>query len=286
MKKKKQGNKLFTFPAILVGLSITAVLLTRAPSTAAPQAQLVPGPVSPAVSELLPAEDETEPPPTTAPAAAAAIEAIAPQAEQPVVLEQGTAPDGYLDGTIFVGDSRTRGYSVYKQVKSMNVYAKDGLTHIQALNKEFIDLGTGKKLTIVEAIELRKPTRIVVSFGINGIDYIGQERFFQKFSLLVEQLQAASPNSDLIIQAILPVSSSREGNHPEISNKLINSYNQKLQDLAEEKGVYYLAADQALKNSSGALDSRYNGGDGLHFNKKAYQALVDYYVSHPIPGSK
>ena len=39
----------------------------------------------------------------------------------------------------------------------------------------------------------------------------------------------------------------------------------------------FLDSSAVLKNSKGNLDPKYNSGDGLHFNRKAYQALLDVY---------
>lgn len=57
---------------------------------------------------------------------------------------------------------------------SANTFAENGLSHSVALNKAIIDLGTGKLLTIPQAVGIRKPDIMLVAFGINGVAYMGK----------------------------------------------------------------------------------------------------------------
>ena len=59
---------------------------------------------------------------------------------------------------------------------------------------------------------------------------------------------------------------------------------QLLQQLAEKKGMYYLNTAEALKNTGGTLDTRYDRGDGLHFSNAASDAIIDYFMTHAVPG--
>ena len=52
--------------------------------------------------------------------------------------------------------------------------------------------------------------------------------------------------------------------------------------LTLEKGGRWLDTANLLKNSQGSLNAIYDSGDGLHFNKRAYQVLFNYYDQHRI----
>lgn len=194
------------------------------------------------------------------------------------------ADDAYLEDTVFVGDSRVNGMLYAGVIEEKNVFAYNGLSHSGALTKQFVDLGTGRKLTVAQAIGVRRPQRAVVAFGINGIAWIGEASFIEGYEELLDAMVEQSPDTTFIIQSILPVSTAKEQEDGRFANEKIDRYNRLLQQLAEEKGMYYLNTAEALKNVDGALDARYDRGDGLHFSNAASDAIIDYFMTHAVPG--
>ena len=189
----------------------------------------------------------------------------------------------YLDDTIFIGDSRTNGMVNFSFINRNNAYAIDGVNHQTMRTERFLTMSsTGRKLTAAEAIGVVKPIRMIVSLGINGVAFMGEEKFFSEYAALLDELQTASPDSILVVQSILPVSQTREAEYPQLANAIIDAYNQRLKTLTLEKGGRWLDTANLLKNSRGSLNTIYDSGDGLHFNKRAYQALFDYYDQHRI----
>lgn len=130
---------------------------------------------------------------------------------------------------------------------------------------------------------IRKPKRMVIAFGINGIAWMNADDFIESYTRMVETLRRKSPDSVIILQAILPVSSTYERNEPRVTNRKIDQYNQRIKALAEEMGLYYLESDTVMKNTDGSLYSAYNNGDGLHYNKAGAQAILDYFMTHQAP---
>lgn len=183
----------------------------------------------------------------------------------------------FLDQTIFVGDSRTNGMKNFGFLPEENVFAIDGASHQLARTERFIVLeGSSRKLTIAQAVAELKPVRLVVSFGINGVAYMGEETFLSEYSEFLDELKEASPNTSIVVQSILPVSSSYARSDRRMANDIIDGYNAELRLLSNQKGCYFLDTSHVLKNEDGALAAEYDSGDGLHFNKTAYTALFDY----------
>ncbi len=188
----------------------------------------------------------------------------------------------YIDNTVFIGDSRTNGLKGYRFVKPKNVYAVDGLNHQDARYDRFINLGTGNLLTITEAVAKTKPARMIVSFGINGIAFMGEQSFMDEYAALIDELKAASPNSLIAIQSILPVSHNYELNKPQITNEKIDLYNSLLKELAQQKGCRYWDTSSLFKDEYNCLKYKYDCGDGLHFTTRAYEELLIYLDQHRI----
>lgn len=183
----------------------------------------------------------------------------------------------FLDQTLFIGDSRTNGMKNFGFLPEENVFAIDGASHQTARTEKFVTLeGSSKKLTIVQAVAELQPVRVIVSFGINGVAYMGEETFLSEYSELLDELKEASPDTSIVVQSILPVSASYARNDRRMANDIIDGYNAELRLLANQKDCYFLDTSQVLKNEDGALAKEYDSGDGLHFNKTAYTALFDY----------
>lgn len=189
----------------------------------------------------------------------------------------------YIENTVFIGDSRTYGFITYRFIKQENVFAEIGQSHKGARFEHFIDLGTGSLLTVAQAVGIKKPERMIVSYGINGIAYTGPQTFMNEYEALIDDLRAASPDSLIIIQSILPVSSYYQTYiDSRLTNEKIDSYNALLKQLAEEKDCRYLDTSGVLKDGGNCLSSEYDSGDGLHFNSRVYEVLLQYLDQHRI----
>lgn len=195
------------------------------------------------------------------------------------------ANDAYMNEVVYIGDSRTLGLATYRFVRPEQVLAEDALTHQIAREKAFIQLGDSDAapVTIVQAITQIKPKRMVVSFGINGMSFMKESVFMKEYEALINELMEASPDSEIIIQSIYPVSKKKSDSDSSMSNSVIDRYNKKLLSLAEKKKIYYLNTSEKLKDDSGALASTYDAGDGVHINTKAYEIILSYVRAHPTP---
>lgn len=201
-----------------------------------------------------------------------------PEIEQ----EEGDDPR-YIADTLFTGDSRTRGLAFYGFVPERQVLAIDGLNHRDALQKALFDAGDGTACLLCEAVGLRAPKRVLISFGINGMDFIAEEEYFSEYAALIDDIVARSPQSTYILQAIYPVSAGFSAENPGMSNETIDRYNARLQQLAGQKQLFFLNTAEALKDETGALDEAYDAGDGLHMSREAYKVIIRYIREHPAP---
>ena len=189
----------------------------------------------------------------------------------------------YLVETLFAGDSRTRGLATYGFVPQRQVLAIDGLNHRDARKKSLFDLEDGTECTLAKAVGQRAPKRVLISFGINGMDFIEEEEYFTEYEGLIDDIIGQSPQSVYMLQAIYHVSAAFSEQNPGMSNETIDRYNGRLKTLAEEKGMFFLNTAEVLKDDGGALMEDYDTGDGLHMSREAYKVIVRYIREHPAP---
>lgn len=197
------------------------------------------------------------------------------------LVETERADESYLENITFIGDSRTVGLQLYG-VPLEKIFADDGLNHEQALTKEVVRLTENKWTTIKEAVLMTAPDIMIVNFGINGAAYMPVDTFIAGYEELIDELLEASPSSIFVIEAIMPVSLSYEQSDGGCTNEKIDSLNDAIYKMAKDKGLYYLATNEAMKNENNDLVNTYHSGDGIHYNKEAYEAIIEYILTHEI----
>lgn len=205
--------------------------------------------------------------------------------QQSTGLLQETEPaaQDYLADALFVGDSRTNAMQYYGVLKQEQVVAVDGMNHIDAQTNACIQ-GENGLCTIAQAVGQKKPAKVFVAFGINGLAWMSEDVFIAEYEKLLDQLREQSPESVFIVQSVLPVSAGYEKKDPRVLNEKIDEYNQALLALAQQKGMYFLNTAEALKDSDNCLDEAYNSGDGMHFAAETYTVIIDYILTHDING--
>lgn len=189
----------------------------------------------------------------------------------------------YFDDTVFLGDSRTAALRNHGFIRPENTFAINGISHVTFLTQEFTDTVTGTTGDIFDIVRVRKPKRIYVALGVNGVAFIQKSEFVSKYNELIEGLINASPGSSIIIQCILPVNENTyTGGNANLNNKNIDDMNGELLDIAESHGVYYLDIADILKNDNGQLSAEADGGDGLHFSLTGYSTVYDGICRHGV----
>ncbi|MCR4922561.1 MAG: hypothetical protein K5931_00940 [Lachnospiraceae bacterium] len=189
---------------------------------------------------------------------------------------------GYLNNCVFLGDSRTVGMVNFKYISDEDALAKVGIAHT-AVEKTTFTQNSGKQYTVKQYLSAVSPKVAYVCYGVNGLDSISEEKYIESYTSLVDKIIEWAPKTNIVLMAIWPVDDNGiyKG---KVKNEWIEKYNKFLLSLAEEKGIYYLDVDTVLKNDEGSIKEEYDSGDGLHYSSSAYKVILDYIVTHPVPG--
>lgn len=191
----------------------------------------------------------------------------------------------YIDAITFLGDSTTYGLRYYKMLAgerdTTQVWTpKSGtLSLFQQSFALIVYPETGEEITILEAVERKKPEMMVITLGVNGVSMMDEEYFKSEYTALVEGIQKTSPETKIILQSIFPVASSYEY-LKSINNEKITQANDWVEDVAEQTGVRYLNTQTVLKGEDGWLPQSYQNGDGLHLNETSFSLVLEYIRTH------
>lgn len=200
-----------------------------------------------------------------------------------VILEKAEVTgEGYLNNCVFLGDSRTVAMVNFACINDDDALAQIGISHM-AYSKNTFTNNAGKQYTLKSYLASHQKPVIYISLGVNGMNGISEEDYEKSYSNLVDYCIEAAPNSDIVLMSIWPV----DDNGPyksSVQNEWISKYNDFLYEMAKEKQIHFLNINEILTSDSGQIKTEYDAGDGLHYNKKAYDAIMKYIVEHPVPG--
>ncbi|MDR2655300.1 MAG: GDSL-type esterase/lipase family protein [Oscillospiraceae bacterium] len=199
-----------------------------------------------------------------------------------IVPESSEVPQSYFKDSLFIGDSLTHGMRDYGVMSYNNVIAYSGVRMEAAVDEKLFQNDEGDTFTIAEASRAYAPEQIYIMLGANSISSLEPQSIIDLYRRLVEDLKTAHPESRILIQSILPVTTSYEQIYPDHSNAKIDEVNYLLIDMCKQMGLYYINVQAEFRDTSGGLIQEYTSGDGLHLNPEGYAVWTAYLQSHVV----
>ena len=197
------------------------------------------------------------------------------------------AGQSYIDDIVFIGDSTTHGMAFYgvlkggKETDQVWTPKSGTLAMWNLLLENIVYPEDGSEMLIADAIAIKRPAKVVLTLGVNGVSSLSEEDFKKYYQGLIDVIKRESPDSDVILQSIYPVCDYYQYVNS-ISMEKINRANSWIAQLASENGIHYLNTITALVNEKGYLNNDYCNGDGIHISKQGFNVILDYIRTHAI----
>ena len=192
---------------------------------------------------------------------------------------EGTRSEPFLSQLTFLGDSITAHMAARSPIEKDRIWcAKNRYLNLDSriTYAKIIAPDTGEEQTIAEVAERIRPQYLVITLGVDyGVYYYRNEpqTFVFYYEKLLDAIAAASPDTVLLVQSILPVTSASTA----ITNGMIDNANAALRALCERKGLFYLDTQSVLRDEEGFLRAEYcNSADGIHLSEAGYDAMLGY----------
>lgn len=189
----------------------------------------------------------------------------------------------YIDKFHFFGDSTTNG---------MITYAKDSVSSSQVwtpasgtltLNRWSIDAlkshVDGTELPMADTFAALKPEYLLITLGANGISFMDETAFVTDYTNMVKAIQAASPDTKIILNSIYPTCSDYEYKDS-ISLEKILAANGWIEKIAGDLSVRFLNSYETLAGADGYLPKELSNGDGIHLNTDGFNKIFNYIRTH------
>lgn len=186
----------------------------------------------------------------------------------------------WFDDAVFIGDSRTEGLILNTGLNNAIEYTHKGLMVDTVFTKPVIDMD-GAKITVMDALKTTQFRKVYIMLGINETGWPYNDVFIHKYGEVIDAVKEINPDAQIYVQQILPVSRTVSAEHSYIKNEKIAEYNALLQEMAEEKQVYFVAAAEAVADGDGALPED-AAVDGIHLKKEYCVKWLEYLESHTV----
>jgi lysophospholipase L1-like esterase len=185
-----------------------------------------------------------------------------------------------LNDIIFLGDSTTYGLKAYavlsggKETTQVWTPASGTLTLDHQSYATIVYPEDGSEITIRAAAETAKPTAMIITLGVNGVSFMGEDSFKSEYSDLIDGILNVSPDTRIILQSIFPVAENYE-HLKSINNDKILAANVWVKEIADDKELTYIDTHPKLTGEDGWLSAELQNGDGLHLNERGFAIAID-----------
>ena len=222
---------------------------------------------------------------TTTQTSAAETTTQAPTTTEVPTTEATTAPtvpaavdDSYFADACFIGDSRTQGLLLYAGPGNATNFTSKGLNISQVFNSKTVKLDN-QEYSVNDALGMRQFGKVYIMLGVNELGWTYPQVFVDQYGDLIDRIKETSPDADIFVQSILPVTAARSAKGDHVNNDRIAEYNAMLKDLCREKGAAYLNVQEAVEDENGCLPADATT-DGVHLNKTYCLKWLDYLKTH------
>ena len=193
------------------------------------------------------------------------------------------AGQAYIDKLTFLGDSTTYGLKAYSMLSGGQNTTQVWTPSSGTLTLSFYETATivtpNGEMLIKDAAAAYQPEYLVITLGVNGVSFMDEASFKDCYTKLIQNVQAASPNTKIICNSIYPNMTSYKY-YGDINNENITRANGWIQEVAAATGTRYSDTCSVLKDGNGALRADYCNGDGIHLNAAGFTAVLNYLRTH------
>ena len=183
--------------------------------------------------------------------------------------------DEIMSQIIFLGDSTTAHLSARGGIPRERIWTGSGSTLL------FTSVLTpslsikGEQLTAAEAARKYRPRILIITIGASGgAGFVNEEQFKQIYKRLICDVKAASPETKIIVQSILPLSEKSVNHYKKLTKDAVTIANSWIKELAGELCVPYINTHDLLINESGYLRAEHQSDEYLHLTSDAYAIIL------------
>lgn len=206
-----------------------------------------------------------------------------PETEKKPLVTPAELPEtevfAVYNNSLFIGDSRTEGFRLYSGVKNASYFCMKSMTIDKIADGKQLNINGGT-FSVYDMLEQGQYEKIIIGVGLNELGWNHIDTFLSYYGKLIDNIKESQPQAEIYLQAVLPVTKSKNDSDRVHNNAQIYWYNENIIKLAEEKNVKFVNPAAALVDEDGFLvDS--STTDGIHL-KSEYCKIWAKYLAELI----
>ena len=165
----------------------------------------------------------------------------------------------YFSDALFVGDSRCVGIAEYGILDAATFFVIPGMSIHSVWNNVLPVEGIGDT-NLQTLLETNTYGKIYIMLGYNELGY-NQDYSARRYQEALDRIHEMQSDAIIYICANLHVTEALSSTSDRFNNVNIDSYNEKLRALADEKTYFYLDINEKFDDENGNLGDQYSGDD-------------------------
>lgn len=199
--------------------------------------------------------------------------------------ECGRVTTAWFADAAFLGDSLTAGFCANEyniDVGGALICGYRSISPNTIVNRATVTSPDRGDEVAMDVLTAAQPAKLYILLGTNALVQPGnEESFMNYYARMLDDLQAALPNTTFYVQSILcATQETANGDAPGLSPDHIGPINQQIKALCEEKGFYYLDLNAEFSDENGYLLTDYAQPDGIHLTVSGYNKWVSFLCTH------
>lgn len=201
-----------------------------------------------------------------------------PEPFTPVLEERERVGDEFFADAAFFGNSLVDGLRYFGGIETGSFYAATSASVVNVELTHNVEVADGEPITLFQALTKNNHGKIYILLGINEISF-EPSYFGELYGQLIDRIRECEPDAALYIMSLSPVTEECSEDSPLFNMERINTYNQVIYSLAEEKECYYVDLCEALAEEDGYLPEA-DSTDGIHLKREKYPQWAEYLRTH------
>lgn len=219
---------------------------------------------------------------TTAPVPMTETQAPDVPTNPSIVPEQSTpVDDTYFADAVFIGDSRMEGFRNQSGITQGQFLTGIGMNVNNIFTQKYIHL-YNEQITVYQALINTQYKKVYIMLGTNDLGEPDFDAFKENYRLCLSEIKKLLPQDTLIyVINVAYVEEAKIEDTSYVNNQNIEIVNQKILELCEEEGYYYLNVNEVLSDGNHSLIEGATS-DGVHMYDTYCKIWLDYLRTHYV----
>ncbi|MCI5996478.1 MAG: GDSL-type esterase/lipase family protein [Blautia sp.] len=196
-------------------------------------------------------------------------------------LQATPVDDSYFADAVFIGDSRMEGFRNQSGITQGTFLTGVGMDVINIFEKPYIYM-YNEYITVYQALINTHYKKVYVMLGTNDLGEPDFNDFKENYRVCLGEIKKLAPDAIIYVISVAYVEEAKVEDSTYVNNRNIDAVNEKILELCESEGYYYVDINEVLSNGNHSLTEGATS-DGVHMYDSYCKIWLEYLKNHYVP---